>query len=1223
MKHKHLLHQARFAASALVLSGALATGAFAQFNASLTGTVQDPTGAIVPGATVTIINLGTQQTQSVTSSSSGSYQFNQLPPAHYKLTVTAGGFKAETFADVEVTAETARNVDVKLTTGGNSETVTVSADDDPVLQTNDANVSRTISSEEIQRLPIFGADPYELLRTAPGITGDGARGGTGQALFLPNNVGVGGSNSGIYQTENQIQISANGQRVANNNITIDGVSVNSLVHGGSAVVTPNQEAVQSITVVSSSYDAGDGRNTGAQVKVTSKGGTNDVHGSLFFLYDEPGLNAYNRYAGPTTGATTSKVTIKQRTYAASLGGPIVKNKLFLFGSFQGYGQANNTISTPTYIETAQYRAAVIANRPGGLSAATLNSFGIAPRVHNTVASDCSTFANQQGTYVPTQVNGVGAVVTQTAQSGPYCNVVPGGLDIGSLTAGGASQLGQYLSVFTTTVCAPGTGGAGQPACLNIPGPATKVGQGLVGGGLDGVPDVQQVQLTVPSHSRGNQFNGRVDLQATSKDLIAGTVYFTKLDNLTTTDNISRQIGDIPFKPLNSAATVIYIHTFSANWLNEFRSNGTRFADNGVKDFGNINLGIPFTYVQQGVPFNQLQFGVQGGPTTGAVLAQNTIEVTDQVTHTFGAHSLRIGGGLRWEQDNDNLNGGTRPDYDFAGLWNLANDAPFFELQTVNAATGGEANTAAHFRSQTYYGYTQHDWKVTPTFTFNAGFRYEIQTPYHRKGGSSSYLPVPGTGAGGPLIGLTLQPVQNLYNTDYGHYGPKLSFAWNPNIYANKFVVRGGFATAYNHLDLSLFENTIQNGPGTFQFGVCCGTSALDFSTPNDGGLISYVHGSSNSPNSYAPNKAFATGVSASGFPNQIGGGVAQVGLYGVGGTIRNPVSYLYSLDTETALPENLTLTVGYAGSLGRHYARLVNQNFLYPNTFTAGAVTTTTPAGTDFLAQTDSSQAYNSLNVRVVKKVTHGFQFDGTYTWSKAMDNITNGDQSDGSANQTDPANNRAEWGRSDNDVRNRFVGTVLYTTPKFHTGHRILDEAISGYQANSIVTLHSGFSWTPVVGNNFTAVPNAATVSPIRPIAYAAGASQSLIGTSCSNSAFQSGSNFSRRGANGMAGGTNYFSTAAPTTAASYIPIIARNSLTGPCFRDVDFTVAKQIQFEGLGHQATLRFQANMFNAFNLLQLQPIVNEGFGTNIQDQYFGKSGGADAGRVIDFLVRLNF
>jgi hypothetical protein len=441
----------------------------------------------------------------------------------------------------------------------------------------------------------------------------------------------------------------------------------------------------------------------------------------------------------------------------------------------------------------------------------------------------------------------------------------------------------------------------------------------------------------------------------------------------------------------------------------------------------------------------------------AILAQNTIEVTDQGTHTFGAHTLRFGAGIRWEQDNDNLNGGTRPDFDFAGLWNLANDAPFFESQTVNAANGLQADTAAHFRSQTYYGFVQHDWKVTPTFTLNTGFRYEIQTPWLAKD-AASFLPVPGTGPGGPVVGVALRPFKNLYNTDYGHYGPKVGFAWNPNYFDNKVVIRGGFAVAYNHLDLSLFEN----------------------------------------------------------------------------------------------------------GSLGRHYARLVDQSYLAPNTYTANGVTTKTPAGTDFFAQTDSSQAYNSLNVRVLKQLRHGLQFDGTYTWSKAMD------YADGSANQTNPANNRSEWGPSDFDVRHRFVGTVLYTTPQVHTGHHLINALVSGYQATSIVTLHTGFHWTPVVNNSFNAIPNAATVNPIRPIAYAPGADASSIRSSCSNSAFESGSNFPNRGTAGTQGGINYYSTAQPSTTVPYIPVVGRNSLTGPCYRDVDFSLAKQVSFEGLATRRT-----------------------------------------------------
>ena len=220
--------------------------ASAQFNASLSGTVFDPTQAVVPGATVTITNADTQATQTATSGDEGTFQFNELPPGTYTVNVKAKGFQQNTVSNVAVAAETPRTLNVTMQAGQETQTVNVNADMAPLLQSSDASIGTTIDSAEIDRLPIFGSDPYELLRTAPGISGDGARSGSGNAVFLPNGAGPGGSNSGVFQTENQVQISADGQRVADNNYMIDGVSVNSLTHGGSAVVTPNQEAVGQI-----------------------------------------------------------------------------------------------------------------------------------------------------------------------------------------------------------------------------------------------------------------------------------------------------------------------------------------------------------------------------------------------------------------------------------------------------------------------------------------------------------------------------------------------------------------------------------------------------------------------------------------------------------------------------------------------------------------------------------------------------------------------------------------------------------------------------------------------------------------------------------------------------------------------------------------------------------------------------------------------------------------
>jgi hypothetical protein len=1140
MTKKFSFNSIRLAIAFCVLC--LTGSAFAQFNASLSGTVEDQTGAIIPGSTVTLLNTDTQQSMTAISSSDGFYRFSELAPAHYKLTVSAPGFKQYSLSGLTLAAETPRNLNVNLSTGGASETVDVNANTAPLLQTADASIRTTIDNETIEKLPTYGADPYELLRTAPGITGDGARQGNGNAVFLPNAAGPGGSNSGIYQTENQVQIAADGQRQADNNFMIDGVSVNSLTHGGAAVVSPNIEAVGAITVVSTSYDASDGRNSGAQIKVVTKSGTNQIHGSAFFLYDEPGLDAYNKYGGPAPGTLPVRVNNKVRSWAGSLGGPIIKDKLFLFASYAGFKTSSNGSATG-YVETPQFRAAVAAQRTGGVSAGILADPGSLPRIVAILTPNCSGFA-------------VGT-----------CAVVTGGLDIGSLTPGGVTQ----LRVF----------------------PANNA----VGGGLDTVPDVENVQLSVPSHSRGNQFNGRVDWNLTSKDQFAASFYLTQLDNYGTTGAAgSRPEADSPFKPKNSAGTLIYIHTFSATWLNELRGNVTRFADNGLTDGPQVNYGIPFVNVQT-LPFS-IQYGATQASTTPSILAENTYEVSEVATHTWGSHVIRFGGEVRFEQDNDNLLGDERPVYAMQGLWTFANDAPIYEAITANPLTGGTPNAQRYYRSQNYGLFVQHDWRATPNLTFNAGLRWEYFKPLYNKG-SNINLPNLGTGATNQLSAMTLTPRSSLWTAQKSNFSPKVGFAWNPPIYGGKVVFRGGFAMAYNQLDVALFNNTLEDGPGIANYGLCCASN-----TNNAG--IKYTRGTSNSPASYPFNPALATGVNAAGFPNPYGGGTQQVEVYGVQSNLKTPVSYLYSLENQMELPYRMTFTIGYAGSIGRHYARLVNQNFLYNNTGS--------PVYAAYFAQTDSNQSYNSLNLQLQRHMSRGFTFTAFYTWSKDLDQVSNGDGADSNANQTDPANNRTEWGPSDYDVRHRVTVTAVYEFPHVHVGNRAVSAVVNGWQANGIMTYHTGFPFTPVTYNlAANPIANAATVSPTRPLAYYGGA-----GRSCSNSAFETGSNF-------PLGGNHYFNSTPPTNTTTYVPGIGRNSFGGPCYFDTDLSAAKEFGFDALSHHMLLRFQANFYNAFNKLQLSPITNGNSnpGANIQNQYFGYAQSADAGRQIEFQGRLQF
>ncbi|HKO20633.1 MAG TPA: hypothetical protein VJU82_17285, partial [Acidobacteriaceae bacterium] len=449
-----------------------------------------------------------------------------------------------------------------------------------------------------------------------------------------------------------------------------------------------------------------------------------------------------------------------------------------------------------------------------------------------------------------------------------------------------------------------------------------------------------------------------------------------------------------------------------------------------------------------------------------------------------------------------------------------------------------------------------------------------------------------------LSGMTLVPHDHLWNFQHNNWGPRFGFAYTPPQLNNKLVIRGGYALAYNHLDIALFNAAVENGPGVANFGLCCGGGT------NTAGIL-YAIGSSNSPTSFPVNPSFATGLNANGFPK----GVGQVEVYGAPYGLKYPSSDIYSFEMQQAIGYSSTVTIGYAGSTGRHYARLVNQNFLYNNA--------NSPVFASYFAQTDSVQNFNSLNLRLQRPLRNDIGYTVVYTYAKSLDQVSNGDFGDAGANQTNPANNASEYGPSDYDLRHRVVATAVLQTPKVHTHNAIADALVNGFQGNLVYTWHTGYPWTPTI-STYTTVPivnGAAVQNVVRPLAYYGGA-----GDSCSNGAFVSGSNFPNR--LGAGGGSNYFATTLPK-GTIYRPGIGRNSFRGPCYQRWDISLAKEFGFDTTDHHMFLRLQMNMFNAFNQLQLTPIANYTSGSTINNAYFGYAQSADAGRVIDLEARFQF
>ncbi len=1146
----------------LVIAFAGSTSLLAQFNASLSGTITDPTGAVVPGATVTLKNSGTQATRSAVTGQQGTYQLSELPPGTYSLTATAKGFQLSSLDNVTLIAETPRNIDLQLTVGESNQTITVSASEVPILNTSNASIGTSISSADVTRLPAFGRDPYELLRLTPGVISDAARSGSGSSVALPNAQGTGQSNSGIFQTENQINASAAGQRLTSNTFLIDGVSVDSLSHGGAAVVTPNPESVAQITTISSNFDASEGRNVGLHTRTVTKSGTNDIHGTLFFQYDEPGLNAFQAYGGPKQ-ALPIRVENKQREYAASLGFPIIKDKLFFFASYEGASNINKGFSEQ-YVPTSAFLTTLGQARSTGIVNGVLNGPGGQASIIKILPIDCKNLQSPP-----------------SGSTTPVCTPVAGGADIGSFSG----SRGTYLPSYN-------------PASPKNPNT-------LTGAGLDGVADVQFVQVRTPSRYRGNQWNARVDWNITPQDQLSLSGFYVKLAQQSPDASTGAQpLSNLPFKPTNATGTLVYIHTFNSNLINEARANFTRFSDNQLTDAGtSVDFGIP-RFEVQGYTFGRLYSGPAPGSATPGILAQNTYEARDTLIQTIGSHTIRYGALFRWQQDNDNLSGNSRPDYVFQGIWNYANDAPIFESVAANPNTGGPVNGQRYFRDRNIAAFIQHDWKVTPTFTLNTGLRWEYHEPLYNKGFGINE-PVFGPTYATYLTAARLAPVNHITNSNFNNWAPKFGFAWSPTAINNRFVLSGGFGISYDRITDGLYLPGFENGPGYAQFNLCCGTDAAAAAKAN----ILFARGTSRSPYSFPANPGLAVGVNpTTGLPN----GTNSIEVYGGAPHTYQPILYSFSLQTQYELPYQMVASIGYQGSVGHHFMRLVDQNFLYPTCAptnpdgTCATGSTRTPFSDTYIPTSDVFTNYNGANASLNKRFAHGYSINATYTYSKSMDQGSN--EGPGSlSNQTDPAHLRTEYGPSDFDNRHRITISGNWDLPRFHNGHGLAGSVLSGWQVNGIYQYHTGFPWTPVTGQPTVAVvQSAATIAPTRPLAYFGSAHNS-----CSNNAYINGTNF-------PGGGKNFFKIGQPGP-----PGIGRNSWNGPCYMSTDLSAAKEQVFSVIGHETSVRFQANFYNAFNKTNLQPIL---FGTQnatIENTLFGLSPAANAGRVIDFFVRLNF
>ena len=1195
----------------LVCLSVLLPSASAQYRASIQGVVTDAQGSVVSGATVTLQNEETSQTLTATTDDNGVYNFGSLPPSHFTLSVEKTGFKKKVLKGVGVIAEQANSVSVQLEVGQVSDTVTVSGDAVPLIDTETANLQGTVSAREFQTLPSFGRDPFQLLQLAPGAFGDGSQGAGGGTNNLPStSQGGSGATDGIFKIENGGEVTAGGQRAGSNNYQIDGVGVTSVTWGGSSVITPNEDSIKEVKVVTDNYDAENGRYSGAQIQIISQNGTNNYHGSLFFKAHRPGLDAFQRYNGYNGGVT--KDASRFNDYGASAGGPIIKNHLFVFFSYETLSDNGQQGTGGNFYETPQFRA--LAAAPNASKFLTFP--GVGPNGGSFVEKTCA------------DVGLIDAANVTAAHPVANCAEITGqGLDVGSPLAAGVGSIdsgynGCYHrdALGNCTQIDYGTGGNGLGGTNN----------------LDGSPDIAFFTTVRPATSTHRQYNGRIDFNPTSKDLVAFSMYYVPNSSTGLNGNGDRSMNLFNSTYTNRAATVLWDHTFSPTLVNEARVNAAGWINKDLSSNPNGPFGLPQ------VSFNP--FGSLGAPNGGAPLEgygigpfngfdQWTYAAKDVLTKVHGAHTLKMGGEFTHLLSVDAPFWADRPAYTFNNIWDFLNDAPVSANVQSDPTTGAPSALRKDLKDNIIGLFVQDNYKVKSNLTVTAGLRWEYFGPISEKNGHLASV-VLGSGAN-LFTDLKVRTGGGLYNASTNNFGPQLGFAWSPKgfagrEFANRLVLRGGMGVAFNGLAQSNSLDGRFNPP----FVDNQPTLPCPAGPAGPGCLLVYANSfpaDVHNANGYAANPNAIVTFGPNNLPVP---GSVPISLTAFPADEPTTYTYHYTLGAEYELPHRWVASVGYQGSNTRHLTEHYN---LYNPGAAAGIAFNPLVNGVTYYAN-DGNANFNALLLELKHEFGNSFLLDTQYRWSHTIDSGSNA-----YAGGFYQYNLATGYATSDYDVRHAFKLYGIWSPRIFRGSNSWGEKIVGGWSISGILNAHTGFPWTPVYnlgdldggldpvynfGPGGQGSSSNAGNGQILPAAYLGGFKPDYR----SNATVATGGNAFFTAPN-VSGGVlfaclfpNPDPVACPSGQQSVGPIptapgIHRGFFTGPGYFDVDATLSKSFglpTFKIIGENAKIELRANFYNLFNKLNLYNPQN-----NINDQHFGEAQNALGSRTIEIQARFSF
>jgi len=1014
---------------------------------AITGTITDTQGKSIQGASVTLLNQETGLSFANTTDSHGLYRFSPIKIGLYSLTVAATGFETEKQENIRVDVSQVVGLNLSLKLGSVTQSITITST--PELQTEDGSTGQTFTTSQLEDLPILDRN-YLFLATL--------------------STGVNAPNQGNTQTSGSGAFASNGSRVSQNNFILDGVDNNSnmqdFLNGATYAVRPPPEALEEFKIQSSNYSAELGRSTGAAVNASIKSGTNAVHGALWEYFRSDRLKALEYNFNPSQ--TETATAYHENIFGATLGGPIIKDKLFIFADAEGtrvnvYQPEDANLTVPTAAErTGDFSQMLNPALTNGNNSITLYKTG--GNVTSSIGGGET--AKDPSRYLTCST---ATPVYATAIAGQ--NVIcPGSLDSVAKTV---------LNLFPL----PNQGVAGQ---------------------------VVQNYTAPPTASQNNttQYDVRVDYNFSPKDQAFGRYSYSNNPSIYTPPlgvldggNYGADGADT-----NYAKSGLFseTHFFSPNLSNEFRV-GYNYLHASYLSAG-AQTDIAAQYGLGGIPFGPGLGGFPtiyfngGGSNFGIGIPsyepsdekQDVIEFIDNVTKTWGKHTFKVGANIQHTRfyglqspDSTGYQGFkgtyTSDPGDVSGAITGAGLADF-ALDQENYAALNSTTPVTDLR---WYNaaYFQDDWKILPNLTLNLGLRWEYTQPFvelhdqqanfdgnfagmNQGSGtffipkSQSSYPIPAflsTDFAKDNITIDYTSNRSLVNPDRHEFAPRIGFAYQPSA---RTVLRGGFGIFYGGQEnIGLGLNLYNNPPFFITSSInpvpnqCYNTAATGVVCPTNGQTLETGFG------------AAATSVTA------LEANAQLPELFGQDQNAKSTYTESYNLSIQQSLTSTISFTLGYQGNVSRHLRVSYGAN-TYPGVIPNGANSQLYQPFYDFgniVEVTNEGEGnYNSLQAKLEKRFSHGLSFLAGYSWAHSLDDAvqpiegTDG----GEAGNPQFLGLKFEYGASNTDVRNRFTFSPQYELPfgkgkQFLNHGGLLDSVAGGWKATAIFQTQTG---TPIV---------------------------------------------------------------------------------------------------------------------------------------------------------------